>query len=62
MNSHEIGYSGPVPNRPATHPADAALQAFRSVVSVVAVVVLVVALLVVGVYAVVFMDLMPQMQ
>ena len=61
MNPHETGYSATVADRPATH-VQTASQAVRSVAAVVAVVVLVVSLLVVGVYAVVFVDLMPQMQ
>jgi hypothetical protein len=61
MDSHETGYSA-VPNRPAVHLSTTASQAFRGVTSVVAVVVPVLFLLVPGVYAVVFFDLMPQLQ
>ena len=59
MNSHETGYSAAVQHRPATQPLSTTLQAFRSAASVVGVVVLVLATLAVGVYAVVFVDLMP---
>lgn len=62
MNSHETGYSAAVQHQPATHPSSPTLQAVRSVASVVGVVVLVVAMLAVGVYAVVFVDLMPYMR
>ncbi len=51
-----------MPDRPVTEGPTTAFQAFRSAAAAVAVVMLVVAMLVLGVYAVVFMDLMPQMQ
>lgn len=59
MNSHEIGYSAAVQHPPVTRQLSTTLQAFRSAASVVGVVVLVLATLAVGVYAVVFVDLMP---
>lgn len=59
MNSHETGYFAAVQHRPATHQLSTTLQAFRSAASVVGVVVLVLATLAVGVYAIVFVDLMP---
>ncbi len=62
MNSHVTGYAAVVPDRPAPHPPSTTVQAFFSVASVVGVVVLVLLLLMAGVYAVVFMDLMPQLQ
>ena len=49
-------------DRPLIDGPPTASHAFRSAAVVVAVVVLVLALLTLGVYAVVFMDLMPQMQ
>jgi hypothetical protein len=62
MNSHETGYSAVVPDQPAPHPPGTTMQALFSAASVVGVVVLVVLMLMAGVYAVVFLDLMPQLQ
>ncbi|MFZ0833252.1 MAG: hypothetical protein WAM92_09245 [Mycobacterium sp.] len=51
-----------MPDPPAPHSPGTTMQAFFSAASVVGVVVLVVLLLMAGVYAVVFLDLMPQLQ
>jgi hypothetical protein len=60
MKPHENGYSGAMQEHPLVD-APPASEALRTAATVVGVVVLVLALLVVGVYAVVHVDLMPQM-
>jgi hypothetical protein len=62
MKPHETGYSAAVPDRPVTDGPTTAFQAFCSAAAVMAVVMLIGTVLVLGVYAVVFVDLMPQMQ
>jgi hypothetical protein len=65
VRKHEttrIGVLVTLRDRPVIDGPPTASQALCSVAAVVAVVVLVLALLVLGVYAVVFVDLIPQMQ
>lgn len=59
MKLHENGYPAAVRSRPVTPTAS---EALLGVAAVVGVVILVLAVLVVGVYVVVSVDLMPQMQ
>lgn len=62
MKPCETGYPEVVSDRPVTRDAPPKMsQAFRDAAAAVAVVVLVLALLVLGVYAVVSVDLMPQL-
>jgi hypothetical protein len=61
MNTHENGYPGGMQQHPLFDAPPTASEALRTAATVVGVVVLVLALLVVGVFAVVYVDLMPQM-
>ena len=62
MKPHGTGYSDAVPDRIVTEGPTTAFQAFRSAAAVVAVVMLVATVLVLGVYAVAFVDFMPRIQ
>jgi hypothetical protein len=62
MKPHENGYRQAMHGQPLINGAPTAAQALRTAASVIGVVVLVLALLALGVYAVVAVDLMPQMR
>jgi hypothetical protein len=62
VKPHENGYKSAMQHHPLVDGPPTASQGLRTVAAVVGVVLLVLALLIVGVYAVVYVDLMPQMR
>ncbi len=61
MKPQENGYPGTMQTRPATN-GPTAWEALRNAAAVVGVVAVVLGLLVLGVYAVVYLDVMPHMR